>query len=336
MKKGISYFARTRLEHYKEDMAEIKRNGCNFVVHTFSESDLEFAKGSIEKLVKLSHDEGLEVWLDPWAVGGVFGGESYSQFASLNLDSRQISAKGESLPAACFNSDKFKAYIREWVDSAVEIGADNIFWDEPHFYIYKENIDEEEGTELWSCRCNSCQKKFKAKYGYELPLKINKDVQDFKERSIAAFITDMASYVKGKGKENSFCFLPRYEHIGGVRNWETFAGIGDLDIIGTDPYWPTDIEITKDDVIKKVSFFSRKIKELCDKYNKIGQIWILNFKIKSGTEDYIRVAVDTAYKEGIRNIAAWSYYGTEMMAKLSSDDPALVWKTLGKSYQKLR
>jgi hypothetical protein len=335
MKTGVSYFARTRLKHMEEDMEAIKRNHCSFVVHTFSEADLEFYKGAMARLVTISHEKGLEVWIDPWAVGGIFGGESYSQFACCNLDARQVSSHGDILPAACFNSHKFRAYIKEWVNAAIEIGADTIFWDEPHFYIYEEHRNEDVGTALWACRCTSCQERFKERYSYELPLTINEDVQAFKEDSIVDFITEMCDYVKTKGRINSFCFLPIAEPVGGVRNWEKFAQITSLDTIGTDPYWKTDIAVTEEEVREKVSLFSRKIKTLCDTYKKEGQIWILNFRIKAGTEHYITAAVDTAHREGIRNIAAWSYYGTEMMASHTSDNPALVWKTLGNAFKKL-
>jgi len=338
MKTGVSYFARSRLKHLKEDMDEIKRNNCDFVVHTFSESDQEFFKVTIERLIKISHDAGLEVWLDPWGVGGVFGGESYSAFASRNLDSRQISSRGDSLPVACFNSAKFRKFVRTWVDTAIKVGADNIFWDEPHFYIYKENVEEKIGTGLWSCKCPSCSKLFKVKYGRPIPEKMDKDLQEFKEDSIAGFIEEMAGYVKAKNSKlkNSFCFLPLAGPVGGVRNWEKFAGIKPLDIVGTDPYWPSDRPVSAGEVEKKVALFSKKIKGLCDKFGKEPQIWILNFNLIAGTEDNIKVAVDTAFKEGVRNLAAWSYYGTEMMGALSSQRPDVVWQTLGKSYREVK
>ncbi|PIU41703.1 MAG: hypothetical protein COS99_03855 [Candidatus Omnitrophica bacterium CG07_land_8_20_14_0_80_42_15] len=333
MKTGVSYFARSRLKHMQEDMEEIKRNNCNFVVHTFSEQDLEFYKGTIQKLVEISKIAGLEVWLDPWGVGGVFGGESYSQFVSKNLDARQISAEGNSIPAACFNNDKFRSFMQKWIDAAVEIGANNIFWDEPHFYIFEENVEEKIGTTKWSCRCDSCAALFKKKYGYEIPKEMNKDIQDFKEFSVANFIEQMSSYAAKSNVKNSFCFLPLEGHVGGIRNWSAIAKIRTLDIIGTDPYWPTSRSVTEKEVALRVSSFSKKIKALSDEFKKEAQIWILNFRIKNGTENNVRLAVETAYKEGIRNIAAWSFYGTEMMTSLASDDPLLVWKTLGDAYK---
>ena len=81
--------------------------------------------------------------------------------------------------------------------------------------------------------------------------------------------------------------------------------------------------------------FSKRIAKLAKDYKKEGQIWILNFNIKKGEEKNIETAIDAAYKEGIRNIAAWSYFGTYQMSNLASDDPGKVWETLGKVYKKL-
>jgi len=43
----------------------------------------------------------------------------------------------------------------------------------------------------------------------------------------------------------------------------------------------------------------------------------------------------TAYKEGIRNLAAWSYQGTGCMSYLASDDPVKVWQVLGESFGRI-
>lgn len=336
MHTGVSYFARTRLKHMEEDMEAIRQNNCDYVIHTFSESDLEFYKGTVEKLIKISHDKGLEVWLDPWGVGAVFGGESYSQFISRRLDTRQISSRGESLPAACFNNEKFRKFIKGWLDAAIEIGADCIFWDEPHFYIFEENIEEKIDSNPWACSCDACRKAFESVYNYKFPLQMNKDLQEFKEDSIVKFLEEMSDYAGTRGVKNSFCFLPFDSPVGGVRDWEKFAAIKALDIVGTDPYWPTNRDVDAAQVKDRTRLFSKRIKALCDKYNKEAQIWILNFRIKDGTEGFIKIAVEAAYQEGIRNFAAWSYYGTEMMASLSSDNPVIVWKTLGEAYHNLK
>jgi hypothetical protein len=65
------------------------------------------------------------------------------------------------------------------------------------------------------------------------------------------------------------------------------------------------------------------------------QIWIQNFKIPAEREDEIRQAVDVAYAAGVRNFAAWSFYGTGYMWYIKPDDPQKVWDTMGEVYGQL-
>ncbi|MCX5715959.1 MAG: hypothetical protein NTV07_03690 [Candidatus Omnitrophica bacterium] len=338
LKLGISYFGSRIQRHVKEDMADVVRHNCNFVVHTFSETDLEFYKGTMKEIVEISHGAGLEVWIDPWAVGGVFGGETYSKFIAQHLDVRQISAKGESLPAACLNNKKFRLFMHSWIDASLEIGSDVLFWDEPHFYLYP--LDEmERDLTLWACRCDICRQAFKKQFGYEMPVELNRDVRVFKEDSIVDFLKEMCDYTKGHRAvgssghsiKNAVCFLPFKGELGGIMDWSKAARIDSLDIVGVDPYWRPG----EKDVAGFVRPFAKKIQELSKKYNKEGQIWILNFRIKKGAEKDVETAVMTAHEEGVRNLAAWSYLGTGCMSYLASDDPQKVWDMLGLTFKKL-
>ena len=341
MKTGVSYFGSRIQRHVKEDMADIAAHNCNFVVHTFSEADLEFYKGTMKEIAEISRNCGLEVWLDPWAVGGVFGGEAYSKFIAANLDTREISAKtGESLPAACLNNKKFRGFMLGWIDAALWIGPDVLFWDEPHFYLYP--LDEmERDPALWACRCGTCRELFEKRFGYLMPVDINDDVKLFKEDSIIEFLKTMCDYAKCTPYpasrtpiKNAVCFLPFKGALGGIMDWSKAARIESLDIIGTDPYWI--LGGRKWDVKKIVGEFSEKIYALSKEYGKEGQIWILNFRIKKGTEKDIETAVEVAYNKGIRNLAAWSYLGTGCMSSLASDDPQKVWATLGEAFAGLK
>ena len=48
MRLGVSYFGNRMPWSVKDDMKKIRDNGCNFVVHTFSETDLEYYAGTME------------------------------------------------------------------------------------------------------------------------------------------------------------------------------------------------------------------------------------------------------------------------------------------------
>ena len=59
------------------------------------------------------------------------------------------------------------------------------------------------------------------------------------------------------------------------------------------------------------------------------------FNIPRGEEGKIREAIEAAWEAGIRNLAAWSYFGASYIS-LKAEDPAAVWKTLSACYQELR
>jgi len=329
MKLGVSYFGSRMPDDVALDMKAISENGCNFVVHTFAEEDMEFYRGTMEKIVKASKKEKLEVWLDPWGVGQTWGGESYSSFIAKNIDVMQVNAEGNVVPAACLNNEKYRKFMLEWIDAAIGIGADNIFWDEPHFYIYSES----EGCKGWACRCKVCQGLFKKRFGSEMPVVMSKEVRLFKEDCLVDFLKFLCDYAKKKGVVNSMCYLP-FENTSTFSDWSKPAKINSLDIIGTDPYWRRGQAAQQ--VIERVGSYSKKIADLAKTYKKEGQIWILNFGIKKGEEANIEVAIETAMKESIDNIAAWSYYGTYQMSNLASEDPKKVWGVLGGMYKRLQ
>ncbi|RKX53392.1 MAG: hypothetical protein DRP25_00415, partial [Thermotoga sp.] len=122
MKYGVSYFGNRILKHVEEDMKELKEIGFDVIVHTFSENDHKFYFRTMKDIVKLTRDLGMEVWIDPWGVGGVFGGEAFSNFLIENPSEWQITNRGRAVGSACFNSPKFREYMKRWLEAAVETG----------------------------------------------------------------------------------------------------------------------------------------------------------------------------------------------------------------------
>ena len=97
--------------------------------------------------------QALEAHLDPWGVGGVFGGEAFSDFLLHHRDDWQVRADGASVPSACLRSPRFQAFVRTWVDAAVALGADVLFWDEPHLAIPDEDSPPPGSLTCW---CDVC------------------------------------------------------------------------------------------------------------------------------------------------------------------------------------
>ena len=70
---GVSYFGVRDPRHAARDLDEIAGAGFRHLTHTLSEYDLRYHFEDVARLVTMSRDRGLEVGLDPWGVGGIFG-----------------------------------------------------------------------------------------------------------------------------------------------------------------------------------------------------------------------------------------------------------------------
>lgn len=329
LKLGVSYFGNRIPWRVKEDLKAIRDAGCNTIVHTFSEEDLEFYQPAMEEIVGMSRQMGLEVWLDPWAVGQAFGGETYSALVMKELSLRQVSSQGELLPICCLNQSGFRDYLMKWIETAARLKPDGLFWDEPHFHIYLETVPNAE-IPLWACCCSACREGFRKSFQAEMPEWLTAQVRRYKEESILEFTRLLCDATKAKGLRASLCVLP-FQNSSTVNDWSKMAAIPSVDVFGTDPYWKPG----QPDVGTTVGRFAKKTVELARQYRKEPQIWILNFNIPKGEEGKIREAIEAAWAEGVRNFAAWSYYGSAYM-NYRAGDPAKVWKTLSECYQELK
>ena len=57
-------------------------------------------------------------------------------FRSLSRpEAAQQDQFGRMLPAACPNQPAFRDFMRGWIDQAVDLGPDMLFWDEPHLVL---------------------------------------------------------------------------------------------------------------------------------------------------------------------------------------------------------
>ena len=326
---GVSYYGNRIPWRVKDDLAAIRDAGCTYVVHTFSEEDHQFYQPAMEQIVADSHALGLEVWLDPWGVGQAFGGETYSALVMKDLKLRQVSSTGELLPIACPNQPAFRDYLMKWTDTCAGWKPEVLFWDEPHFHIFPEEGGDAQ-PKLWACCCAECKKLFEKRFGHPMPDRLTPEVRLFKEDCIVEFSRFLCDATKAKGIRTALCLLP-FENSSTINNWEKAAAIPSVDIFGTDPYWRPH----QPDVARHVGKASRRIAELAARYNKEGQIWILNFNIPKGEEGKIKEAVEAAWEAGIRNLAAWSYFGASYIS-LKAEDPTAVWKTLSACYQELK
>src|SRR3712207_2804272 len=109
-------------------MEELAALGYTGVLHTFSENDLAYYRGTMADLVAASHRAGLEVQASPWGLGRTFGGEAESRFVGVRRDACQVLDDGAVAAAACLNHPDYRAFCRGWADAALAAGVDRVFW----------------------------------------------------------------------------------------------------------------------------------------------------------------------------------------------------------------
>lgn len=336
MKLGTSYFGSRILRHVREDMAKMADDGCNFVVHTMSEHDVAYHAGTMVDVVKASHEAGLEVLLDPWGIGRVFGGESFSHFINAYPQCRQRLSfpEGEiKISKACLNTKTFKDVMLAWIELAAKTGAEGVFWDEPHLFFGEFTpLFGDKKRDVWGCTCKTCEDLFKETHGYEMPMDFTDDVKAFRQMTIVRFLEFLANAAAKKGLKNAVCLFPTTDPRYGVYEWEKVAMIASMDIFGSDPYWYG----YKQDVVEFVGSVSRDVFALSKKHHKEPQIWIQGYRVPENREAEILTAVDVAYHAGIRNIATWSFEGTDCMTYVRSERPDVVWQHVRTAYLKYR
>ena len=335
MKLGASYFGSRILRHVKEDMKKMMSDGCTFVVHTMSEHDVDYHSQNMVDIVKMSKELGLEVFLDPWGIGRVFGGESFSTFVQLFPESRQrlSFAEGEiKVNKACLNAKSFRDKMLQWIELAACTGAEGVFWDEPHLH-YGELSELFNKTKIvWGCTCLTCKDLFKDCYGYEMSIDFTEDVKEFRQNTIVNFIEFLSVASSKKGLKNSVCLLPIPEPKYGIYEWEKVAKIKNIDIFGSDPYWFS----YKKDAGDFVGAVSREVVQLCDRYKKEPQIWIQGFRVPEGRETEISTAIEAAFDSGVRNLATWCFDAGACMSYISSDCPEIAWNMIRKKYRQFK
>lgn len=316
--RGVSYFGVRSPRHVLSDMKDIQAAGFNAVLHTWSEEDQQYYFDTMKAIVDGSSDLGLNVYVNPWGVGRVFGGEAYSELTARDHDMCQVGVDGLPKVAACPNHPKFREYMHQWIATVCNTKASTIFWDEPHFYF------EKGGLEKWSCRCERCKAKFKSRFGYDMPEQLTDDVKEFREDSLIDFLKEMTADVKNRGKRNCVCMLPPW-FPAGLDDWDKIASLESVDEIASDPYWERGA--SEEWVREKYVETAAKLQNSARKFGKATQMWIKAYQIERGREKDLAIAVEESRKAGIENIFAWSYRGTETLSWLRSDDPITVEKT---------
>ncbi|UPM42969.1 hypothetical protein [Halocatena salina] len=322
---GTSYFGVRDRRHVERDLDRFVESGLNAVLHTFSEADREYYQDTMARIVTASHDRDLTVYVNPWAVGRVFGGEALSEFIGRHPDQCQVMSTGDRVGAACFNAPRFRSFMREWTRDAADLGADVLFWDEPHWYIPAWHDTRDQFPEnAWSCRCTHCRTAYREQFDEPMPVVPTERIERFREQSLLSFLTEMMEVANDRGARNAVCLLPSEDSDHGLRNWSDLAEHPLLDVLSTDPYWAVHGNETPAEF---VGYFADMVASLARTHNIDSQIWIQGFRLEGGENatEAVRTATRTAIDSGVDSVFMWGYDACRSISSIACERPDAVW-----------
>jgi len=302
LKTGVAYHGNRMPHHAREDFLDMARNHMNLIVHMFSHTDWDRHMNVMRDLVHMSQDMGLEVWVDNWGLAGPPGDKSH--FLAYYPDAHVIYSNGEMDPVrTCWRSPDFRRFTHEWIDTVDYLGARTIFWDEPHLPV--KTVGEQT---FYGCACPRCRKLFAEKYGYEMPLIADANVEEFRINSILDYFADVTAYSASKGLQNAVCVMLGATHGINLATIDRLCSLPMVDNIGSDPYWLGHKGVNPYQFVYEGA---RKNLEVSQRFDKDHNIWIQTYGTPRGREEEIIAATEAAYDAGARTIIAWGYYGSE-------------------------
>jgi N-acetylmuramic acid 6-phosphate etherase len=306
---GVSYFGVRILRHVRRDLQDIAARGYTGVLHTFSENDLAYYRGTMGAIVAASHEVGLEVQMCPWGVGRTFGGEAESRWVTFHPEACQVLDDGRRVPTGCLNNPAYRAFCKEWADAALEAGTDYVFWDEPHWTVPEHvGIDD---PERWACCCDVCRE-----------LAGGPPTQEFREGSLVDFLREMTAHVATRGGKNTICLLPLTEGSHGVSDWDAVAALPGLSVLATDPYWKNFDEPAG----PFVGRFARLLADTAERHGVGAQMWLPSFGLTREDIPDLEAAIASSREQGIDDLWTWGYEACAHMTKLATPDAPLVWE----------
>ena len=299
-------------------MADLEARGYMGVLHTFSENDFAYYRGTMAEIVAASHAEGLFVQASPWGLGRTFGGEAESRWVAFHPGECQVLDVGRRVAAACLNSPAYRDFCKEWVDWVLECGVDSVFWDEPA-WIVPEHVGVDDRAR-WTCRCERCAERF----GGPVPGELTSEVKRFREESVVGFLRELLAHVTARGGSNTICLLPATEGTQGLADWDAVAALPGLGTLATDPYWKHWDEPAGPFVRR----FARLLRETADRHDVGAQLWVPSFGLDRSDIPDLEAALAGAREEGIDDLWTWGYEACGHMTHLSTPDAPLVWEAV--------
>lgn len=324
LKIGTAYHSNRILRHVEEDMVDIVNHHMNLVVHMFTHNDMDRHSRTLKDIIAVSEEKGLEVWVDNWGIDDGPGDKGY--ITALLPETAQEYADGSRCSRPCYNHPVFRDFTKKWVDCVAEAGGKTIFWDEPHL-----NINDKNG---YACRCATCRKLFKDRFGYEMPSEMTPDVAEFRTQTIENYFRFATDYAHDCGMINTGCIMFKQSQGISLDSIDRLLSLPHFDNVGCDPYWCGRCDKPED----VYEYNYSRAKHAIDAANRFGKdhnVWVQSYSFPKGREEEVIVAADAIYDAGARTILTWSFRGGE-----SNDYRAectdMIWDMNGLMAQRLR
>jgi N-acetylmuramic acid 6-phosphate etherase len=203
----------------------------------------------------------------------------------------------------------------------VELGADRVFWDEPH-WTQPEHVGIDDPAR-WACRCEVCLEKF----GGDMPTELTSEVQAFREASLVDFLREMTAHVSSRGGGSTVCLLPLVDGPHGISDWNAVAALPGLATLATDPYWKNFGESAGPFVER----FARLVADTATRNGVEPQLWVPSFGLVRDDIPELEAAVSSARAAGVEDVWTWGYEACAHMTSLATPDAPFVWAAVTKA-----
>ena len=324
---GVSYFGNRYPHHARADLRAMASSGASFVVHVMSEADLRWNPGTMAELVRIGNEVGLQPWLTPWAVGGVFGGETASYAVAEHPEACQRDSLGQHLPALCPRQPVYRTLMEDWIDTAADAGAQVVQWDELHLALPYRG-----GATPWACRCDACQEAFKNRYGETMPETVTPEIETFLDDLVSDTLGWLVDAARGRGLQSSIVLLANESYDPAL--WRAAASLPNVHYLGTTAFWLF-YGIPRSQMETYLSLWATRVLDATAGTLAEPMGWVQAFGVPAGREPEIEQAMDTLVGSGLTTIAVWSYLACVAMSGLASDDPEAAWTEVERAFAKI-
>ena len=182
------------------------------------EDELRWRTGDMASLARRARTDGLEPYAVPWGYGRFLDPDPSieSLYVQTHPDTCQIDSRGRRLRKACPNHPRFL----EWFSSSVRtlawlVECHGFVWDEPGFH---------HARGAWSCRCEYCNRLFRATHDREMPHGLTDEVLQFRRMSVTMFVLAAAAAIQSVDRRLRSFVMPSPR----MRGEQRFTGSEDI------------------------------------------------------------------------------------------------------------